>query len=245
MDAGWNWRIDHPGRINRGYVYSGDFIGDGEADAEFRRKNPRIAKTRIVRFIAGRYERSWVKNVVAIGNSSGFVEPLEATSVGAICILSQNLAEMLVESMLDPGDAMRALFNHRAAMRWSAIRRFLGVHYKFNTRLETPFWRACRADVDLAGAEPVVDFYRENGPTTIFRNDLLDPKDPFGPEGYLSMLVGQKVPCRAYEPSERERMIWGQIRRLWGQKASRALPADRALSILGDERFAWPAKTFG
>jgi tryptophan halogenase len=245
MDAGWNWRIDHDHRINRGYVYSSDFLSDAQADEEFRRKNPRVQKTRIVKFPSGRYERSWVKNVVAIGNASGFVEPLEATSLGAICVLAQNLAELLAESFQQPTDSIRDLFNLRAAKKWSAIRQFLAIHYKFNTRLNTPFWQACRADVDLAGTQPLVDFYRDNGPTTVFRNDLLDPKDQFGAEGYLALLIGQNAPCRrAYQPTDAERTLWHQIRTAWARKATRAVPAGQALAIVSDDRFQWPQSIF-
>ena len=83
MNAGWCWQIEHEHRINRGYVYSPDFISDDEAEQEFRAKNPKVGSTRIVKFVSGRYERAWVKNVVAIGNAGGFVEPLESTSLGA------------------------------------------------------------------------------------------------------------------------------------------------------------------
>lgn len=70
MNAGWCWQIEHEKRINRGYVYSSSFLTDAEAETEFRAKNPKVGPTRVVKFISGRYERSWVKNVVAIGNWS-------------------------------------------------------------------------------------------------------------------------------------------------------------------------------
>src|SRR5205085_6173192 len=73
MECGWCWRIDHENFISRGYVYSPEFISDSDAEAEFRRKNPRVESTRIVKFVSGRYERCWVKNVIAMGNSAGFV----------------------------------------------------------------------------------------------------------------------------------------------------------------------------
>ena len=85
MSAGRNWRIDHETRIDRGYVYCSAYISDTDAEAEFRTKNPKVSDTRIVKFKTGRYVRGWVKNVVAIGNASGFVEPLESTALGALC----------------------------------------------------------------------------------------------------------------------------------------------------------------
>src|SRR5205814_5969658 len=79
MDAGWCWQIEHEHHINRGYVYSSSFISDEAALAEFLRKNPKVAiQPRVVRFRTGRYQRTWIGNVVAVGNATGFVEPLEA-----------------------------------------------------------------------------------------------------------------------------------------------------------------------
>jgi len=71
---------------------------DDEADREFRSHNPKISETRIVKFRSGRYRNVWSGNVVAIGNSAGFVEPLEATAIGAICMQSRLLAESLLEN---------------------------------------------------------------------------------------------------------------------------------------------------
>jgi tryptophan halogenase len=95
MSAGWCWQIEHEERINRGYVYSSAFISDNDAEQEFRRANPLVTDTRIVKFVSGIYHDAWVKNVVAIGNSSGFVEPLEATALGMICTHSRALADTL------------------------------------------------------------------------------------------------------------------------------------------------------
>jgi len=213
MNAGWCWRIDHEARINRGYVYSSAFVSDAEAEAEFRRKNPKVQATRLVMFRSGRYQRAWVKNVVAVGNAVGFVEPLEATAIGAICGMSQNLAEMLGVCGGEIEPSMVALFNRFTARQWDQIRDFLAVHYRFATRPDTPFWQECRKSVDVAGAQEVVDFYRENGPTSIWRNILTDVNDSFGAEGYLSILVGQKVPCKPYLPSSAEKAAWTQIKR--------------------------------
>ena len=84
MNSGWAWQIEHDDVVNRGYVYSSRHIADDEADREFREKNPQVDKTRIVKFVSGRYRNAWVKNVVAIGNASGFVEPLESTALHVI-----------------------------------------------------------------------------------------------------------------------------------------------------------------
>ena len=233
MDAGWCWQIEHEHRINRGYVYSSDFISDEAAEQEFRRKNPKITNTRVVPFISGRYERNWVKNVVAIGNSSGFVEPLESTSLGIICDAAKALAYALHESGRQPGPALARAYNRSSGGTWDDIRKFLAIHYKFNTRLDTPFWRAARNDTDLAGAEEFCEFYAENGPTPLWGPTLIRGKDVFGMEGYLCMMVGQQVPYRpTHEPTAQEWQIWAAIRQSNREAALSGMTVKETLNIV-------------
>jgi tryptophan halogenase len=219
--------------VNRGYVYSGSFLSDGEAEAEFRKKNPKVEATRVVKFVSGRYERGWVKNVVAIGNSGGFVEPLESTSLAAICKECHALAGSMQDRDLRPGPTVAAAYNRNYRQTWDDIRRFLAIHYVFNTRLDTPFWRAARADTDLAGAEEFVEFYRENGPTAVWKDELVHGHDVFGFEGYLAMMVGQRVPYRhapAFDGAERQ--TFAQIRAHLAAQAASGLTVAEALRVI-------------
>ena len=81
MKAGWCWRIDHEDRHQSRLRLFKRLYLRRRGGARVQVKNPKIHTTRTVKFISGRYERAWVKNVVAVGNSCGFVEPLEATSL--------------------------------------------------------------------------------------------------------------------------------------------------------------------
>jgi tryptophan halogenase len=214
MDAGWCWQIEHESRVIRGYVHSSDFIPEDKAEKELRAKNPRIGPTRVIKFPSGRYRNAWVENACAIGNASGFVEPLEATSLAVICNESRLLAELLASCGAQPTPSVRALYNRLVGLVWDEIREFLGIHYKFNTRLNTAFWRACRSDVKLSTSLEFIEFFRENGPST--RGAFLLPRaqteSAFGIEGYLTMLVGQKVPYEtSYRPSAQERDTWSKI----------------------------------
>lgn len=245
MDAGWCWRIDHEHRINRGYVYSSAFISDEDAEREFRSKCPAVATTRIVRFVSGRYNRLWVKNVVAIGNVAGFVEPMEATALTAICEASWSLAHMLAVCDGQPGASILDLYNKRMTRQWDQIRRFLAIHYRFNTRGQTPFWQACREKLDMAGAEPVVQFYQEHGPALLSTNDILGPEDQFGFEGYYSILLGQKVPYRQTHPvSETERDIWRRVQARNRGIAADAYSVPSALAYIRQPGFEWPRNLF-
>lgn len=240
MNCGWCWQIEHETRINRGYVYSSAFISDEEAESEFRAVAPRVSQTRVVKFVTGRYQRNWVKNVAAVGNASGFVEPLEATALGVIAMQSRLLVDCLMESRCRPNEPMRHCVNDYHRRNWDAIRRFLAVHYRYNTRLDTPYWRQCRAEADLAGAEAVVEFYQRNGPSLLPKEVLIDTFDQFGLSGYYAMLLGQRVPHEAaHDPTAAERAAWEQRKARMDQVVHRALGVAEALAAVRSPGFKW------
>ena len=241
MDAGWCWQIEHENRINRGYVYSSAFISDDEAEKEFRRKNPKVGPTRVVKFVTGRYARTWVKNVVAIGNASGFVEPLESTSLSFICTESVWLTESLLDADREVRPSWQALFNRRVGAAWDVIRQFLALHYRFNDRLDTPFWRECREKADLCAATEFVDYFRQHGPTTLWHKALLSPDDQFQMEGYLAMLVGQRVPYHAaFQITDQERQTFHQVQARFQAQARAAFDVREALALFRSPRFQFP-----
>lgn len=241
MDSGWAWQIEHEHFINRGYVYASGFISDEEAEAEFRKKNPKVSSTRIVKYRSGRTRNPWVKNVVAIGNSNGFVEPLEATALMVVCSQSNTLAEFLVHSRFSPTPGLRDLYNARTNMVWDEIRDFLGLHYWANTASDTPFWRHCREETDLSHIGEVLEFYRENGPTGFTRHILpTETATDFGIEGYLVHLVGNKVPyLPKYTPTEAERQIWNQRRAAFMAQAQTGLDVKEALAYVRHPGWQW------
>ena len=245
MPAGWAWQIEHERRVNRGYVYSSAFVGDDEAEREFRSVAPDVGPARVVHFRTGRYERAWVGNVVAIGNSAGFVEPLEATSLGVIADECDTLATSLRESDFRPTPTIADQYNRRNARKWDHIRHFLGVHYKFNTRPDTPFWRACRETCDLGRARELVDYYVENGPGTAHRTTLLDGLNQFGLEGYWTLLLGQRVPRKdPHVPSDSERATWRRIQEGMSGKGKQGLDIPEALKVIRSPAFKWPPNLY-
>jgi len=234
MDSGWCWQIEHVNRVNRGYVYSSSFISDEDAEAEFRARNPKVGPTRVVKFVSGRYERGWVKNVVAIGNASGFVEPLEATALSVIATRSALLSQTLMESGGNPTTFQVDQYNKHHGRIWDSIRDFLACHYRFNHHLRTPFWRHCQNETELGGARPFVEYYQEFGPTGVWGPTLIDSLCPFGTAGYLTILVGQKVPHRRpYVPGPRELETWAQMRRHNAEVARGAMTVAESLRALG------------
>lgn len=240
MNNGWCWRIEFEDHINRGYVHSSAFCSVEEAMAEVKTKNPRLGELRTVTFPSGRYENFWSHNVAAVGNASGFVEPLEATALHVIVEQVCMLYRALSDGGMRVVPEIRALQNRRSGEIWDDIRNFLSVHYRFNRRLDTPFWRHCRAEVDLAGAAPLVDFYRRVGPSALCQH-LVSPSSIFGMPGYLELLVGQRVPtdCLA-QLSEEEWRQWEQFRQQVRQKAALALPVAEALQLVNSPGWRWP-----
>jgi len=248
MDAGWCWRIDHEHFINRGYVFSSGFCSDEEGLAEFLRKNPKIAAAvnagasppRVVKFRAGRYARSWVGNVIALGNSAGFVEPLEATALTVLAQGCHRLAEILFESRCDPQPAMRGLYNFLMNREWDGVRDFLAIHYRFNTLFDTPFWQMAREETPLGAAAEFVKFYEENGPCVLSQHVLGHAVVPYGLDGYLTMLVGQRVPYRqrvVFAP--KEIAAWETHRAQNAAHAAGGLTAVEALAAIRQPEWRW------
>ncbi len=245
-DAGWCWRIDHEPMINRGYVYSSQFIDDEAARAEFVRNNPRLVEenveTRVVRFRAGRHARSWVGNVVAVGNAAGFLEPLEATALTFIATTARLLADTLIESRLAPSQTLIDIFNDITSRQWDGARDFLAVHYAFNTRLATPFWRHCCSQTPLGIAERFMNFYQQNGPTGLGRHSLPESAPPYGYDGYLSLAVGQAVPFAAkHETLPAERELLRRRNAEIQARAHTAITAREALALIRRPGFRWNA----
>lgn len=246
MDSGWCWQIEHERRINRGYVYCSSFISDEDAEREFRGKNPKVGPTRVVRFVTGCYQRNWVKNVVAIGNASGFVEPLEATALAVIATQARLLVGSLVDSDMEIRPTQAAAYSELNRRLWESIRSFISIHFKFNTRLDTPYWRQCRETCDLAGAQRFVEFYQENGPSGFWGQLQLEPFDQFGTAGYVALLTGQKVPHRAgFTPTEAERKAWTEYCRRTREAAERAYDVESALKLIRSSKWEWPPHMLG
>ncbi|HEX8916079.1 MAG TPA: FAD-dependent oxidoreductase [Humisphaera sp.] len=240
MAAGWCWRIEHEHRVNRGYVYCPSFVSDEEAEREFRAANPRVGPTRVVRFTSGRYRDGWAKNVVAVGNASGFVEPLEATALGVIAMQARLVAGSLIDADREVRPTQVAQFNRHHRRLWDNVRGFLAVHYRFNRRLDTPFWRECREHVDLADAAEVVDHFHENGPSNFWSPTLLDAYEPFKYGGYATLLVGMNVPYRRTGAAPQgDWDALGRWRRRNRQIAEAAVTVREALDAVAAPGWRW------
>lgn len=234
MSTGWSWRIEHEHRINRGYVYCSDMLSDEEAAKEFRAKNPKLPDDmRIVKFRSGCHRRMWVDNVIAIGNSGGFVEPIEATALAIVSSNSRMLVDFLMHSHFKPTQSLRDLYNKITNENWEDIRNFLGLHYKLNTALNSPFWKRCREETNLTGIQHLLDFYNENGPSGFCQLVHKTTLQDFGTDGYLVMLVGQDVSYKnMIKPPMSEQRIWKAKQKQFAKTAREGFTVEEALSYV-------------
>jgi tryptophan halogenase len=241
MESGWCWRIEFEDHVTRGYVYSRAFCSDEQAMREMKQKNPQLGDDlRVVPFTSGRYEKFWVNNVAAIGNASGFVEPLEATAIHLIIEQLRLLRLALHDADGQILPRMRDQQNRRFALLWDDVRDFLAVHYRFNRRIDSPFWRHCHTQTDLGGAAELVELFQQAGPTTLC-DALIPSKTIFGFNGYLTMLIGQRVATRCQNrltPEEIQR--WEAYRQRNRAIAEHSLTARDALRIVHDANWSWP-----
>ncbi|MBC7782686.1 MAG: tryptophan 7-halogenase [Burkholderiales bacterium] len=243
MDSGWCWRIDHERTINRGYVYSSGAISDDDAREEFVRKNPKAnVFDRVIKFRSGRYGRAWVDNVLGVGNSCGFVEPLESSGLMMVCLQCNSFAEMIVNA--DPTPSLRGYYNKLWAASWDEIRDFLTLHFWLNTRLDTPYWQHCRHDADVSRLTALLEFYQENGPVDFSPYQYGNTANAYGIDGFLVMLVANRFPHRAkYVPTSAERQSIANRRIQYKALAQSALTVEEALAYVRHPNWRWFAES--
>jgi len=235
-DSGWCWSIPFQGEDHRGYVFSSAFCSDEQAIAEMRAKNPGMTEPKVIRFVSGRHRQLFRGNVIAIGNSYGFVEPLESTALHMIVLSLETLTTHWPASIHD--EAIKRTLDRKIGDQWDALRWFLGIHYRFNRRLDTPFWRAANAEADTSGAEERIALFRERAPLS-YRSSLFYkvlPPDFFTDDhSFDTLMVGQKVEARAVQPVE-ARASWRAQQAPLRALARHAVPQARAVAWLVDER---------
>jgi tryptophan halogenase len=192
--AGWRWRIPLQHRIGNGHVFSSAHIDDDRALEELvgGLDAPQTADPRMLRFTAGRRDRLWEKNCVAIGLSGGFIEPLESTSIHLI----QSGIFKLMGLFPDSGFAQAEIdqYNRFLVEEYERIRDFIILHYWATERDDTEFWKYCRnmeIPDTLAGK---IELWMGKG--RLFRQQY----DLFTEDSWIAVLLGQHKDPESYDP---------------------------------------------
>ena len=192
--AGWQWRIPLQHRIGNGHVFCSDYVSEDEATATLLANldGEPLAEPRRIPFVTGRRKALWNRNVLAVGLSSGFLEPLESTSIHLIQSAITRLLTVFPGVPIDP--KVVAGFNARAAEEFEGIRDFLVLHYWANQRHGEPFWDRMR-ELDLGETlrQRIAEFEAAN---------QIQPRldELFTEVAWLQVLVGQGLTPRSWNP---------------------------------------------
>jgi tryptophan halogenase len=193
-EAGWQWRIPLQHRLGNGYVFSSKYISDERAAETLLSslEGRPLAEPRLLKFATGRRKQSWTKNCVAVGLSSGFLEPLESTSVHLIQNSIMRLIRMFPER--DCGPLIMREYNRRISNAFDWIRDFVILHYHATEREDTEFWRYCKYMSIPDTLAFKIEMFRKYGHVAV------DPGENFGARPWLQVMYNQGVMPESYPP---------------------------------------------
>jgi tryptophan halogenase len=195
LEAGWQWRIPLQHRTGNGHVFSTGFTTEeqarerllGNLDGEV------LAEPRLLKFEAGRRRMSWNRNCLALGLASGFLEPLESTSIYLVQIALMHLLPLFPDR--DQNPALAREFNRKMDVEYARIRDFLILHYHLTSRDDSDLWRYCRSMDVPDSLKSKMALFRHRGHIERYREGL------FTPPSWLSVLVGQGLVPEHHHPT--------------------------------------------
>lgn len=190
--AGWQWRIPLQHRVGNGIVYSSRYLDDDTARKQLLAnvEGRTLIEPRVIKFKPCQRKETWKGNVVAIGLSSGFLEPIESTSIHLIQRSVVRLMQMF------PSDGVRqtdiAEYNAQCNHEIEHIRDFIILHYHVNNRTDSQFWIDCREMSIPDSLRHRIDLFRETG--RVFRV----PNELFAENSWIQVMLGQGIMPRSH-----------------------------------------------
>jgi tryptophan halogenase len=192
--AGWQWRIPLQHRTGNGHVYSSGFTTDeAAADTLLAGLDTKaLGDPRPIRFTTGRRQDFWAHNCAAIGLSSGFLEPLESTSIHLIQSHVSRLIQLFPRS--PHAAAERDEYNRRCAAEFAQIRDFLILHYHQTAREDSEFWRYCKHMAVPDSVTHKRELFAASGRVGRDADDL------FREASWVQVMLGQGIMPADYDP---------------------------------------------
>ena len=191
-ESGWQWRIPLQHRMGNGHVYCSSFISDDEAERVLldNLEGDLGGEPRRLRFTTGRRKKAWNRNVVSLGLSSGFVEPLESTSIHMVQAGISRLITLFPDRRFNPIE--RDTYNAQVQDIYEWVRDFIILHYKAMQRDDSEFWKHCASmDIPDGLAERVAHF-RNKG-------RVFAERELFSTPSWVSVMLGQNIIPEGYD----------------------------------------------
>ncbi|MBY6186823.1 tryptophan 7-halogenase [Marinobacter hydrocarbonoclasticus] len=194
-EAGWQWQIPLQHRTGNGLVFSSRYISEEDAKAVLLSslETEPLASPRLIRFRVGRRRKQWHRNCVAIGLSSGFLEPLESTSIHLIQSAIMRLVKLFPRSAGEV-TVLREEFNRQSRIEFEQIRDFIILHYHLNQRGESPLWQHCRTMPLPDSLTHKLALFRQSGRLIRHQDEL------FTEAAWQQVLLGQGMTPQSWNP---------------------------------------------